>query len=48
MGKHTYRRPELVEIGEAEKLTLGCTGTNKDNCKCARCFEEEPGPEIEM
>ena len=48
MTQKTYSRPELVEIGDAEKMTLGCTGSNKDNCKCAQCFEDDPCPEIEV
>jgi hypothetical protein len=28
----TYARPELVELGSAEKLTLGCTDCNSDGC----------------
>jgi hypothetical protein len=39
MRNRAYRRPEIVEIGEAEKVTLGCTGSGSDNCKCAKCFE---------
>lgn len=45
MNASIYERPELVEIGEAEKVTLGCTGTPRDSCNCAKCFEEEPCPE---
>jgi hypothetical protein len=40
-----YERPEVFEIGDAEKVTLGCQGSNKDGCNCAKCFEEEPCPE---
>lgn len=33
-----YQRPELVEIGDAEKLTLGCSpGSAPDSCDCAKC-----------
>lgn len=32
-----YERPELVEIGDADKLTLGCTPCNADSCNCAKC-----------
>lgn len=36
--KHlSYERPDLVEIGNAEKLTLGCTGSCADSCDCAHC-----------
>jgi hypothetical protein len=47
MHNRTYRRPELVEIGEAEKVTLGCTGSCQDSCNCAKCFEEDPCPVVE-
>ena len=35
-----YIAPELVELGDADRLTLGCTGTSKDNCTCAECNDQ--------
>jgi hypothetical protein len=32
-----YITPEIVELGDAGTMTLGCTGTNSDNCVCAKC-----------
>jgi hypothetical protein len=36
MKKVTYETPELQELGEAEKLTLGGPGNSVDACGCAK------------
>lgn len=33
MRKH-YEAPDLLELGEASKLTLGTNGGDPDNCGC--------------
>jgi hypothetical protein len=30
-----YQKPELKELGKAEKLTLGTQGGKPDGCNCA-------------
>ena len=29
-----YERPELMELGKAEEITLGTNGKSPDNCGC--------------
>jgi hypothetical protein len=31
-----YHKPELKELGKADKLTLGTTGGANDACNCAK------------
>ncbi len=37
--KVTYQGPELVEVGAAQKVTLGAMGASMDGCGC--CLEPE-------
>ena len=30
-----YERPEILEVGQAETLTLGTAGTCQDKCECS-------------
>ena len=36
-----YERPELMELGKAEELTLGVDGNLQDGCGC--CYPSQPG-----
>lgn len=35
-----YQAPEIMELGDASTMTLGCTGSNCDSCNCAKCGDE--------
>ncbi len=39
--KLTYQAPELVEVGEAQKVTLGTNGTDADNCGCSLAQQDQ-------
>ena len=39
-----YERPELMELGKAEEVTLGSNGTCADNCGCA--FPNAPDQQL--
>ena len=34
-----YEAPEVLELGEAEALTLGCCGCTGDCCGCKECCD---------
>lgn len=41
----SYESPELVEIGNADELTLGTNGTCNDKCECSVHNTEEEAPQ---
>lgn len=37
-----YERPEIVEVGQAELLTLGIIGPGVDKCECGQMPDSDP------
>lgn len=34
-----YEAPDVMEIGEAQELTLGTAGSSSDDCNCSLSLE---------
>ncbi len=41
-----YERPEILEVGQAETLTLGTTGKSADKCECSVQSSGDDTPQL--